>query len=481
MNSVKNLTLVLCLFFLVGCVGFSSSSNDLKHFNLDNTEIDENVYPVVVIGGGVGGLTAGMYMGQANIKNLLIQGKTPGGVITMSHSVCNWPGEKNISGIKLAEKIQEHAKSSGADILDAKVTKVDFSVWPYVIRTKKGSEKSKIIKALSCIIATGSKPVLLNITGEQKYFGRGVSQCATCDGPFYKNKTVAVIGGGNTAITDASYLSNIAKKVYLIVRRNKLRAVGKIVNEIVAKPNIEILYNTNVKEVVGDNEKVVGLKIYNNQNDKTSDLAVDGMFLAIGAVPNSKLFKNKLEMDKKGYITLKNGQETSKSGVFVVGDVCEPEYKQLVIAAGQGAKAAMQTQKFLEDIGYDVNKFEKANKPVIVKEDEVKEKFGHTIEITDVDQFKKEVLDYNGNVVVDFYASWCYPCKMMMPIIKKMAQDLPDIKFVKADVSEIDSLGAIWAVRGVPTFIFFKDGKNIHRFSGGRDEVTFKAMIAEKF
>lgn len=482
MNSVKNWTIVLCLFFLVGCVRFSSTSNERRNFSLDNIVLDEDTYPVVIIGGGFGGLVAGMYVGQANIKNLLIQGETLGGAITMSHSVCNWPGEENISGMKLAEKIANHSKSSGANILDSTVTDVDFSVWPYIIKMKKGTEKSKIVKALSCIIATGAKPVFLNIPGEQKYFGRGVSKCATCDGPFYKDKVVVVVGGGNTAITDCSYLSNIAKKVYLIVRRNKLRAAGNIVNEIISRPNVEVLYNSNVREVIGDDEKVTGLKIHNNQNNTISDLTVDGMFLAIGAVPNSELFVNKLDMDEKGYIALDEGQETSEPGIFVVGDVCEPEYKQLIIAAGHGAKAAMQTQKFLEGIGYDIGKFEKSNniiKPEVINND--KEEFGQVIEITDIDQFKKEVLNFDGNVVVDFYAHWCHPCKMMMPIIKKMAHDLPNIKFVKADVSKIDTLGSIWGVQGVPTFIFFKNGNDIHRFSGGRDEASFKAMIKEKF
>ncbi|MBD3273108.1 thioredoxin fold domain-containing protein [Candidatus Dependentiae bacterium] len=480
MNSVKNLTLILCLFFLIGCIKFSSTSSDLKNFNLNNVKIDEDTYPVVIIGGGFGGLTAGIYTGQANIKNLLVTGKTPGGAITMSHSVCNWPGEKNISGMALAKKLEDHARKSGANFLQAKVKEVDFSVWPYLIKIKSPNDKSKVIKALSCIIATGAKPVFLNIPGEQKYFGKGVSKCATCDGPLYKNKVVAVIGGGNTAITDASYLSNIAKKVYLIVRRNKLRAKGKVVNEVVSKSNVEILYNTNVKEVIGDGNKITSLKIYNNQNKTTSNLNVDGMFLAIGSIPNSRLFKNKLEMDTRGYILLNKDQQTSKSGVFAVGDVCEPEFKQLVIAAGQGAKAAMQVQKFLENIGYDPTKFSFKEKNDI-RENHKESKSGQVIEIKNIDQFKKEVLNYNGKVVVDFYAHWCYPCKMMMPIVKKMAQVLPNIKFVKADISKVDSLGNIWGVRSVPTFLLFKNGKEIYRFTGGKKEEEFKKIIINKF
>ncbi|MFH1461610.1 MAG: FAD-dependent oxidoreductase [bacterium] len=491
MNSVKNLAFILGLFFLVGCMKFSSTSNDLKDFNLDKIVLDENTYPVVIIGGGFGGLTSGLYLGQANIKNILIQGKTPGGAITMSHSVCNWPGEKNISGKKLAEKIFDHAKSNGANIVEGKVFDVDFSSWPYLIKFKNSAGKETIVKALSCIIATGAKSIFLNIPGETEYFGQGVSKCATCDGPFYKDKVVSVIGGGNTAVSEAMYLSNIAKKVYLIVRRDKLRAAGKIVEDLVAKSNIEVLYNTHVKEVLGDGQNVTSLKIVNNQDQKEEDLKLDGMFLAIGAVPNTKPFKDKLDTDENGYILLTNGQQTNIKGVFAVGDVCEPYYKQLVIASGQGAKAAMQTQKFLEEIRFDSSKFEVSN---IIKSDinekaeakkefkqEIKNTFGYLIEITTADQFKKEVLDYNGNVVVDFYAHWCYPCQTMLPIIKKMALDMPELKFVKVDVSKIQELGDIWSVRGVPTFIFFKDGKDIHRFSGGRDEAAFKILIKEKF
>lgn len=487
MNLVKNITFVIGLFFLVGCVKFSSTSNDLKDFNLENVVLDENTYPVAIIGGGFGGLTSGLYLGQANIKNILIQGKTPGGAITMSHSVCNWPGEKNISGKQLAEKIFDHAKSNGANIVEGKVFDVDFSSWPYLIKFKNSAGKETSIKVLSCIIATGAKSIFLNIPGEKEYFGQGVSKCATCDGPFYKNQIVAVIGGGNTAVSEAIYLSNIAKKVYLIVRKDKLRATGRIVDDLLAKTNVEVLYNTNIKEVLGDGQNVTALKIINNKDNKEKNLKLDGIFLAIGAIPNIKPFKDKLDIDQNGYILLTEGQETSVKGVFAVGDVCEPHYKQLVIASGQGAKAAMQTQAFFDKIGFDSSKFivksDIKEKTEIIKEvvQEVKNTFGHPIEITSADQFKKEVLDYKGNVVVDFYAHWCYPCQMMIPVIKKMAQDLPEFKFVKADVSKIQELGAIWSVRGVPTFIFFKDGKDIHRFSGGRDEEMFKDLINKKF
>lgn len=497
MKMLKNFTLVIFLIFSVGCIN-SNSSADSNKFDLNSVKFDDDTYASVIIGGGFGGLTSGLYLAQANIKHLLIQGKTPGGAITASHSVCNWPGEKNISGEKLAENIVNHAKSSGVNIIDGKVKEVDFSVWPYLVKID-GSNK-KVVKALSVILATGAKPIFLNIPGEQKYFGKGVSKCATCDGPFYKDKIVVVIGGGNTAITDAAYLSNIAKKVYLIVRRNKLRAIGKFVDDLISKSNVEILYNTNVKEVIGDGNNVTSLKIYNNQTNKISSMNVDGMFLAIGAIPNSKLFKNKLEMDSKGYVLLTKDQQTSKDGVFAVGDLVEPEYKQLIIAAGEGAKAAMQTQKFLESIGFSSSKFTnvKSNKEKVSHASKAEEKtekqalatnkipakkitFGSPVEVFSAEEFKKEVLDYKGNVVVDLYAHWCYPCKLMLPIVAKMAKDLPEIKFVKIDVSKIQEVGAMFQVRGVPTFMFFKDGKDIERFSGGRDEDTFKALISEKF
>ena len=240
MKAIKNLTLILCLVFLVGCLNYSSTKN-FKKLDASVVKIDDSTYPVVIIGGGFAGLTSSIYLSQGNIKHVLLEGTIPGGAITASHSVCNWPGEKNISGIDLANKIKEHAISSGANIINAQVNSVDFSVWPYLINIKENNQ-DKIIQALSCIIATGATANFLDIPGEKEYFGHGVSKCATCDGPFYKEKTVAIVGGGNTAITDALYLSNIAKKVYLIVRRDTLRASGKQTDTVKNKSNIEIIY-----------------------------------------------------------------------------------------------------------------------------------------------------------------------------------------------------------------------------------------------
>lgn len=493
MNSFKAITFATALAFLSGCI----NSNSLNKFNINKIEMDKDVYPVVIIGGGFGGLTSGMYLAQANIKHILLEGETPGGAITLSHSVCNWPGEKNISGPDLAAKIEDHSKSSGSNIVSNRVRSVDFSVWPYLIKTND----NKTIKALSCIIGTGATPIFLNIPGEDKYFGRGVSKCATCDGPFYKNKTVAVIGGGNTAITDASYLSNIVKKLYLVVRRDKLRAMGKAVDTLIAKPNVEILYNTNVKEVIGDGQKVTKLKIFNNKTDSISYININGMFLAIGSKPNSQIFENQLELDKDKHIIVNNGQETSIKGIFAAGDVCEPEFKQLVIASGDGAKAAMQVQKFLDEIGYtqikvkpSVIKQAKKTKSSAVKQAKKEEltprqnitkksnDHENLIELKNVGEFKDEVLSYKGNVFVDFYAHWCAPCKMMMPIVEKLSKEFSGkVKFVKADVSQIQALGAMWSVRGVPTFIFFKNGKEIRRFSGGRAESDLRNIIKSTF
>lgn len=496
MKAIKNLTLILCLVFLVGCINYSSSNNT-KKLDASLIQFDDNTYPVVIIGGGFAGLTASIYLGQANIKHVLIEGPIPGGAITSSHSVCNWPGEKNISGIDLANKVKEHAISTGANIINAQVNSVDFSVWPYLINITQDNQ-DKTIKTLSCIIATGATATFLDIPGEQEYFGRGVSKCATCDGPFYKNKTVAIIGGGNTAITDALYLSNIAKKVYLIVRRDILRASGKQVDTVKNKSNIEIIYNTNIKKVIGDNNKVTGLEIFNNKNNSTSELSVDGMFLAIGAKPNTELLKNKIDLDQEGYILTHKNQKTSKSGIFACGDVSEPEYKQLIIASGDGARSAMHAQKFLDKIGfvseYKTEVTQETQEPEQTKEiakQEIKQEikkiapaktqtFGSVIEITDNEQFTKEVLNYKGKVVADFYAHWCFPCKMMHPIVDALAKELKNIKFVKTDVSNVEILGQIWGVRGVPTFILFEDGQEVYRFSGGRDEAGFKQIIKNK-
>lgn len=474
MNLFKQTTLFICLFFLIGCVNFKAESNQ---FDIKKVDFDNQTYPVVICGGGPGGLTAAIYLAQANIKSLVLEGPNPGGAITMSHSIRNWPGEIDIPGKKLMEKIKEQAIKNGAEIVPQIVTQVNFSTWPYLITVKDlNTGQTSQIKALSTIIAIGTKPNYLNVPGEQEYWGKGISNCATCDGPLYKNKTVAIVGGGDAAISEANYLARIAQKVLILVRSNKLRAKEKFAQEVTKLSNVEILYNTQIKEILGDKKGIKNLLTFNNKTNEEKLLEIDGLFLAIGSTPNTQIFQKQLELDSKGFIILKKDQQTSLKGIFALGDIADPKYKQAISAAGDGCKAALQTQRFLEKIGYQINLQKTEEKKEILPEEK------HTVLEISGNKFTKTVLESSTPVVVDFFATWCFPCQRMAPIFENLAQDFKGkIKFVKINIDNNNSLANQFGIQSVPTFLFIKNGKEIKRLVGGKDFEAMKQIISQTF
>ena len=485
MNIVYKKYLLALLVILSSCkVGRSAYK-----FDLGKVEFDSNTYPIVVIGGGISGLTAGIYGSQANLKTIVLEGKEIGGALSQSHSVRNWPGVEDAPGQEIADKIKTHAINSGAIVVQEVVESVDFSVWPYLIRTKQltGDQNTKTLKALSCIIAMGATPNTLKIEGEKEYFGKGVSTCAVCDGPLYKDKIVGIIGGGNSAIEEASYLSSIAKKVYIFVRRDKFRAVGKVKDEIISRNNIEVKYNTNIKEIKGNGKKITTLVLFNNKTNESSDLPVDGLFYAIGSKPNSQIFNGQIQLDKQGYIKLKKDQQTSKEGIFAAGDIADPVYKQAIASSGTACVASIQAQHFLDEIGYDpikynqpvkqTEKVESEKKPTAEKESkpENKTSSGALVkEILTIEEFKSEVLESKIPVVVDFFATWCIPCQQMLPVFKDVAKTFENkIKFVKLNINKNMEIANELDIYSVPTFMFLKDGKEVKRIIGGMPKDAF--------
>lgn len=503
MDFVKNAVLVLCCFFLVGCLKVQSEEQNLNNFDLTNITIDQKTHPVVILGGGIAGLTASIYMAQANITPLVLQGPTPGGSITKSDSVRNWPAEMNISGKDLTDKIHDQAIQNGATINKEIATDVDFSVWPYIIKTKNlETGETDTIKALSCIIAIGTKTIYLQVPGEEEYLGKGVSTCAICDGPLYNGKEIAIVGGGYKAMTEANYLSNIAKKVYIIVRKDKLRASGKLIDRILAKSNVEVLYNTTVKNIKGDGKKLTDITISDQKLNTEKNLKLDGLFLAIGSIPNTQLFKDQIEFDSFDYIETKKYQETSKGGIFAAGDICNPEYKQAVNAAGEGALAALSAIHFLEEVGFDSKKVDQpkttdasadlsdkqkttptipsSEKIVAEKQTKPKEEPVGVVEIKSTKEFEELVAKTETPIVVDFYSTWCIPCQKMMPIINDLAKHFGEkIKFVKINVSNNSELASMFDIQSIPTFSFLQKGTEVKRIVGGRDFESFKKMVDE--
>ena len=304
----------------------------------------------LIIGSGPAGYTEAIYAGRADLKPVLYSGIQPGGQLTTTTIVENFPGYPNgVDGNQMMMDLKEQASRFGADIRDGSISKVDFSKRPYHIVDERGNE----ILADTVIIATGASAKYLGLADEEKYRGQGVSACATCDGFFYRKRTVAVVGGGDTACEEAMYLAGLAKKVYMIVRKPYLRAAEIMQQRVKEKENIEILFETNTLGLFGENgvEGAHLVKRKGESDEEEFDIAIDGFFLAIGHKPNTELFKDYIDLDEQGFIKVVPGTtSTNVPGVFAAGDVADPVYRQGIVAAGSGAKAAIEADRYLQQL-----------------------------------------------------------------------------------------------------------------------------------
>ena len=304
----------------------------------------------LIIGSGPAGYTAAIYAARADLKPVIYTGLEPGGQLTTTTDVDNFPGyPKGIDGPKMMDELKEQAERFGTEVKIDYISKVEFSKNKGSLH-KVFSQDGTEIEAKTIIICTGASAKYLGLPSEQKLIGGGVSACAVCDGFFYKNQEVAVVGGGDTAVEEATYLAKICSKVTMIVRKDHLRASKAMQNRITKYPNISILYNHEVEEVIGDNV-VVGIKTINNLTKETSEIKITGLFLAIGHTPNTEIFKGQINMDESGYIiTEPKSTITNIPGVFAAGDVQDKEYRQAVTAAGTGCMAALDAERYLQEI-----------------------------------------------------------------------------------------------------------------------------------
>jgi thioredoxin reductase (NADPH) len=289
---------------------------------------------VVVIGGGMAGLSASIYLARANLKPLLFAGSPPGGQLTLTSEVENYPGYESILGAELISKIRNQAVKLGTRVIDENILNINLSKEPFIVGNN--------LQTKAIIIATGAKALWLNLPSEQRLRGKGVSACATCDGFFFKNKVVAVIGGGDTALEEALTLTKFAQKVYLIHRRDFFRASKIMQERVFSNKKIEVIWNAAVEEILGEN-RVEGIKL------KSKTLKLDGVFVAIGHKPDTDLFKGKVQLDERGYIKLIERRSTSVKGVFAAGDCADPYYRQAVTAAGTGVEAALEVENYLNN------------------------------------------------------------------------------------------------------------------------------------
>jgi thioredoxin reductase (NADPH) len=304
------------------------------------------LYDVIIIGSGPAGYTAAIYASRANLSVLMLQGYLVGGQLMLTSDVENYPGfEEGILGPTMMEKFEAQARRFGTELIPEDVISIDFSNRPFTVTTDSGEYQARAV-----IISTGASAKWLGLPSEQRLQGRGVSACATCDGFFFKKKDVAVIGGGDTAMEEATFLTRYANHVTVIHRRDTLRASKIMQDRAFKNPKISFIWDTEVTEVLGENE-VTGLRLHNVKTGEESTLPVQGFFLAIGHQPNTDLFKGILDMDKVGYIVPFEHTMTNIPGVFAAGDVTDHRYRQAVTAAGDGCRAAIDAERWLESLG----------------------------------------------------------------------------------------------------------------------------------
>lgn len=311
---------------------------------------------LLILGSGPAGFTAAIYAARANLTPGLITGLTKGGQLTTTTSVENWPGDPDgVQGIELMERMEQHAVNLGTEVINDHIQKIDLTKKPFQLF----SDNNITYSCDALIIATGAKAKYLGLPSEQKFLNKGVSGCATCDGFFYKNQHVAVVGGGNVAVEEALYLSNIAAHVNIIHRRDKFSAEKIQINRLLDKVNsgkVTIYYNATLQEVLGDNNDLVdSINIQNITNQAIQNLKVQGVFIAIGHEPNTNIFKDQLNLNNKGYIIINSGTNgmataTSVPGVFAAGDVADFVYRQAITSAGSGCMAALDAEKYLDAI-----------------------------------------------------------------------------------------------------------------------------------
>jgi thioredoxin reductase (NADPH) len=304
------------------------------------------MHNVVIMGSGCAGLTAAIYTARANLKPLVLDGHEPGGQLSLTTHVENFPGfPEGIMGPELIENMRKQAARFGAEFKAGSVTEVDLTQHPF--KVKAGND---VYETRSLIVAAGASARLLGLAGEKELIGRGLSTCATCDGYFFRGKPIAVVGGGDSAMEEATFLSRYASRVYLIHRREEFRASKIMIDRAKANEKVEFVVPYVVEEILSPQGLVSGIRLHNKKTQQKRELALDGVFVAIGHNPNSTVFRGQLDMDENGYLIARHGSLTSVPGVFIAGDVQDHRYRQAVTAAGSGCMAALDAEKFLEEL-----------------------------------------------------------------------------------------------------------------------------------
>lgn len=461
MSYLKQVFRSFFTIFLLMVVPSCVSSNDTSPiYKINDAAGKGNLVPVIIIGSGPAGLSAALYTGRSQIKTLVIEGNEPGGQLMRTTYIENWPG----TGRKLAPKVmatlREQAADAGSDFLADSVERVDFSSWPFKVFTQGGHQ----LHAMAVIITTGADSRTLDVPGEQEYWGQGVSVCALCDAPLYKGEDVVIVGGGDSAVEEAIQLAAYARKVTILVRKRHMRAAPVMQKRLHGYPNIVVMHNREVQEIIGDGNAVTGVRLLNNLTKEESILPISGFFLAIGRIPNTHFFKDFIDMASSGHIVMRGRtQMTSLPGVFAAGDVSDPVYKQAGVSAGDGSKAGIDAERFLSEIGLNKITTKKLESSFFYV-DEVDTGDFELDSVRTLAEYRKKVKKSKGIVILDFFTYHCPSCLQMLPKLRGAAKKFDGkVAIYKVDAEKSIDLVEHLSVRQVPLLIVFKDGKELSR------------------
>lgn len=433
---------------------------------------------ICIIGSGPAGWAAAIYAARANIPTIVLTGGVEaGGLLNKTTAVENYPGYVSVQGPALMKSMQEQAIAVGVQIIDQLAVDIDTNHWPFIIKTDEGM----IIHALSVVIATGARPRKLGIPGEEQYWGGGVTSCAVCDAPFYKEKEVVVVGGGDSAVEEAIQLVPFASKITILVRKPQMRAAARMQDRLKTNHKIAVKYDVSIEEIVGDGTKVTGVKLRNHATNKLEELPTSGVFLAIGHDPNSALFKGKLPMDDEGYLMLEGrSQATNIPGIFAAGEIHDKTYRQAIVAAGYGAAAGLEAINFLMESGWtaviEEQLFGKSGQKAAGEQKTAHS--GQVHEVASLDDFEQNYLNQKL-LVADFYTPACSLCKKMLPSLQSLAQTMPDATFVSINAQKLPELTNRYFVSSVPCLLIFKEGSLAARNSSFMAEAAVRRLIEE--
>jgi len=431
---------------------------------------------VIIIGSGPAGYTAAIYAARAGLQPLVVAGSiTAGGALMNTTEVENFPGfVEGIQGPELMETLQAQAERFGAEVLFDDVTEVSLEGPVKTVKTGIGKEFS----AKAVILAMGSAYRELGLEDEKRLSGKGVSWCATCDGFFFRDQEVVVVGGGDSAVEEATFLTRFASKVYLVHRRDELRASKIMADRAFADPKIEFVWDSEVVSLAGD-AKVESVTVRNVKSGAERVLPATGLFVAIGHDPRNELVRGVIDLDEAGYV-LVNGRTTATNvqGVFACGDLVDSRYRQAITAAGSGCAAALDAQHFLDELA-DAEAGSAVDETAASDAGAAAAVVSAPVAATE-DTFQAEVIQSDVPVVVDFWATWCPPCRAVAPILDELAEEYAGrVKIVKVDTDENPNLAMAYGVTSIPTMNFFKSGELVKSVVGARPKPALTALIDE--